>query len=64
MNMQDRLSGCFWGLVVGDALGAPIEFYPRDRHPEVRDMISGGKFNLPAVVGRMIRPWLAVWHTV
>ena len=47
MNMQDRLSGCFWGLVVGDALGAPIEFYPRDRHTEVRDMISGGKFNLP-----------------
>jgi ADP-ribosyl-[dinitrogen reductase] hydrolase len=48
MNKQDRLSGTFWGLVVGDALGAPLEFYPRDRHPEVRDMIPGGKFKLPA----------------
>jgi ADP-ribosyl-[dinitrogen reductase] hydrolase len=35
-------------LATGDALGAPVEFSFRDRFPEVREMMSGGKFNLPA----------------
>jgi len=48
MALQDRLEGAFWGLATGDALGAPMEFYPRDRLAEVREMLPGGKFQLPA----------------
>jgi ADP-ribosyl-[dinitrogen reductase] hydrolase len=44
---HDRAKGAFWGLVVGDTLGAPIEFLPRGTFPEVTDMMSGGYFRLP-----------------
>ena len=47
-TLKQRRLGAFWGLATGDALGAPLEFYPRDALPLVRDMISGGKFKLPA----------------
>lgn len=48
ITLKERKLGSFWGLATGDALGAPLEFYPRDRVPVVREMISGGKFQLPA----------------
>ena len=48
ISLSNRQKGCFLGLAIGDALGAPIEFSFRDRPPLVREMISGGKFNLPA----------------
>ena len=47
-GLDSKRLAAFWGLAIGDALGAPLEFYPRDTLPEVRDMISGGKFKLPA----------------
>lgn len=35
--MQERIHGCMWGLMCGDAIGAPVEFHtPQDvaaRHP-------------------------------
>jgi ADP-ribosylglycohydrolase len=42
---SDRIAGCFVGLAVGDALGAPLEFLSRHqvrkRYPEgLRDMID------------------------
>jgi ADP-ribosyl-[dinitrogen reductase] hydrolase len=42
---SDRIAGCFVGLAVGDALGAPLEFLSRrevrKRYPEgLRDMID------------------------
>ena len=46
--IQDRQKASLVGLATGDALGAPVEFSFRDRFPELRDMISGGKFQLPA----------------
>ena len=46
-TIEEKRLGAFWGLATGDALGAPIEFYPRDRLPEIREMTGGGKFNLP-----------------
>ena len=46
-TLKQRQLGSFWGLAVGDALGAPLEFYPRDRLPEIREMTGGGKFKLP-----------------
>ncbi|MAA78947.1 MAG: ADP-ribosyl-[dinitrogen reductase] hydrolase [Deltaproteobacteria bacterium] len=48
ITIQDRQKGSFVGLATGDALGAPVEFSFRDRFPELREMISGGKFQLPA----------------
>lgn len=42
----DRLKGCFFGLVVGDALGVPLEFSKRDKLPLVTEMIGGGPFAL------------------
>jgi len=43
---QDRALGAFIGLAVGDALGATIEFKPRDSYAPVTDMIGGGPFRL------------------
>ena len=48
ITTNSRKRGSFWGLATGDALGAPLEFYPRDAVPKVVDMIAGGKFKLPA----------------
>lgn len=48
ITIQNRQKGSLIGLATGDALGAPVEFSFRDRFPELREMISGGKFQLPA----------------
>jgi len=42
----DRARGCLLGLAVGDALGTPREFSPRDTHPPLTDMLGGGPFRL------------------
>jgi ADP-ribosyl-[dinitrogen reductase] hydrolase len=44
---RDKALGCFLGLAVGDALGAAVEFSPRDSFPPVDDMRGGGPFHLP-----------------
>ena len=37
MTLQERIEGCMWGLMCGDAIGAPVEFKNPDeleeRHP-------------------------------
>lgn len=43
---KNRFLGCFIGLAVGDALGAPIEFCRRGRFKPISDMVEGGKFQL------------------
>ena len=42
--------GAILGLTVGDALGVPVEFVPRQelRQNPVTDMLSGGTYDLPA----------------
>lgn len=45
---RDRAVGCLLGLAVGDAVGASLEFSPRDAHPPLEDMIGGGPFALEA----------------
>lgn len=47
-SAQDRARGALVGLAIGDALGAPVEFKDRDTFPEVREMLAGGYFKLPA----------------
>jgi ADP-ribosyl-[dinitrogen reductase] hydrolase len=49
-DQDDRLAGCLVGLAVGDALGAPLEFMPRDqvrkRYPKgLREMIASSQWN-------------------
>lgn len=46
--VQERARGAFVGLAIGDALGAPVEFKERGAFPEVREMLAGGYFKLPA----------------
>jgi ADP-ribosyl-[dinitrogen reductase] hydrolase len=41
---RDRFLGCFVGLAVGDALGAPVEFLPRGRFTPIHDMVTGGQY--------------------
>ena len=45
-RMHDLILGTLYGVAVGDALGAPLEFMRqgsiRQRHGTVRDMIGGG----------------------
>lgn len=44
-----RARGCFIGLVVGDALGAPLEFSHRGAcYKELTEMVAGGPFDLQA----------------
>lgn len=45
---EDRAKGCFYGCAVGDALGAPLEFKPRDAVPLVTDMLPSKQFGLSA----------------
>lgn len=46
MNI-DRLKGCFFGSIVGDALGMPYEFKNAEHIEYVPEMQAGGPFNLP-----------------
>ncbi len=49
MSQEQRARGAFYGLLVGDALGAPVEFKKRGTFPEVREMIPCTNFGgLPA----------------
>lgn len=45
-SIEDRARGAFLGLAVGDALGATLEFEPRDTHPLHTEMLGDGPFNL------------------
>ena len=48
LSSLDRARGALLGLAVGDALGAPVEFKPRDSFERVTEMMAGGYFRLPA----------------
>ncbi len=47
-RQKERACAALVGLAIGDALGAPVEFRERASFPEVRDMLAGGYFRLPA----------------
>src|SRR3954471_12565967 len=50
-RVDDRLKrfrGALLGLAVGDALGTTVEFQPPGTFTPVRDMVGGGRFELPA----------------
>ena len=47
-EIRDRSRGALLGLAVGDALGATLEFSPRDARPHHTEMTGGGPFGLRA----------------
>lgn len=47
-DTYNRLKGMIYGLVVGDCLGAGIEFSDKDNHPFIKDYQNGGPHNLRA----------------
>ena len=48
VSFKDRVYGSIFGLVVGDALGAPVEFKARGSFDPIVDYISCDQWNLPA----------------
>ncbi len=47
-EIKNKAFGAFFGLIVGDALGAAVEFKKRGSFKEVRDMRAGGPHGLKA----------------
>ncbi|MDO5554228.1 MAG: ADP-ribosylglycohydrolase family protein [Planctomycetia bacterium] len=47
-EIRDRMKGLFWGLVVGDCLGSPIQFTTKDGHATITDMVPCKTFHTPA----------------
>lgn len=45
---RNKVKGMLWGLIVGDALGSPIQFSLKDGHPWITEMVPCPVFNLPA----------------
>ena len=45
---RNKAKGMLWGLIVGDALGSPIQFTLKDAHPWITEMVKCPVFNLPA----------------
>lgn len=49
-NLQDRIKGALYGVAIGDALGAPLEFMDANsinaKHGVVTEMIGGGWLNV------------------
>lgn len=45
---RNRVKGMLWGLIVGDALGSPIQFSGKDNHPWITEMVPCPVFGVPA----------------
>jgi ADP-ribosyl-[dinitrogen reductase] hydrolase len=45
-NINNKLKGCLWGSIVGDALGGPYEFMDRGSYNPTKEYNQGGTFNL------------------
>jgi len=46
-DLLRRFRGMFWGLVVGDCLGSPIQFSGKDQHPHITEMVACPIFQTP-----------------
>ena len=47
-DIKDKFKGMFWGLVVGDCLGSPIQFTGKDDHEFITKMVPCEHFHTPA----------------
>lgn len=48
IDLKDKFKGMFWGLVVGDCLGSPIQFTGKDDHEFITKMVPCEHFHTPA----------------
>lgn len=48
MKKENRFLGSIFGLAIGDALGAPVEFKSKGNFTHVKSFRAGGEFNLRA----------------
>lgn len=48
IDFKDKFKGMFWGLVVGDCLGSPIQFTKKDDHEFITKMVPCEHFHTPA----------------
>ena len=48
VDSRDRAKGALWGLVVGDCLGSPIQYRPKNSHRWIAGMVQCRRFGLPA----------------
>lgn len=46
--MKEIFKGMFWGLVIGDCLGSPIQFSGKDNHEHITSMVPCRHFHTPA----------------
>ena len=46
--MREKFKGMFWGLVVGDCLGAPIQLTRKYDHPFITQMVPCTRLDTPA----------------
>ena len=55
----DTLRSAVYGTAVGDALGLPVQFLPRDSYPEVTEMTGSKELPCRQEPGRMTPalPW-------
>lgn len=53
MKAYDKLAGGLYGLLIGDALGVPYEFYEREELPDYEDIDMVRQKGLE----RLIRRW-------
>ena len=44
----NRLRSAVYGIAIGDAMGLPVQFLPRDSYPKVTEMIKGSELPWPA----------------
>ena len=61
-SIKNRIRGSIVGLALGDAVGAHVEFRPRDyliEHP-VKDMKAGGTWGL--AIGQVSFPFHGEYH--
>lgn len=68
-NVSNRIYGTMFGVAIGDALGAPLEFMSAEgirlRHGTVREMLGGGWLNVkPGEVTDDTQMTLAVAHGI
>ncbi len=47
LQTRDRAKGMFWGLVIGDCLGSPIQFTPKYAHRHITEMEPCDIFGCP-----------------
>ena len=46
-DLKNKFFGCFFGAIVGDALGMPYEFKQPEDIDYKPEMLAGGPFHLP-----------------